>query len=309
MVVVTERAEWTTMAASRPERASNRVVKIASEPASKRPGPVAGGGGRGAARRAKKTRAARGAGRDWRRRLLVHHAPVAFASAVALVILMGLSPFASIGHGDTSFGFDPGYLAPGSDAFVSRLTTATGYVATGLLALTLLVGPVNLLLRRRNPVSSYLRRDLGAWTAIFSAIHVIVGFQVRGGGAFGFLDFFFADGRPLTDSFGLGNWTGLAALVVVVGLLVISTDRYIRELRAERWKNLQRLNYTLFVLVVLHAVFYGALRRPGSPFTLLLISIVIAVLVGQAVGIWLYRRRRSARRTSGSSARWTTASR
>ena len=38
---------------------------------------------------------------------------------------------------------------------------ATGYVATGLLALTLLVGPANLLLRRRNPISSYLRRDAG----------------------------------------------------------------------------------------------------------------------------------------------------
>lgn len=45
---------------------------------------------------------------------------------------------------------------------------ATGYVALGLLAFTLLIGPANLLLRRRNPVSNYLRRDAGAWTAISS---------------------------------------------------------------------------------------------------------------------------------------------
>src|SRR5438270_8452590 len=45
-----------------------------------------------------------------------------------------------------------------------RLTVATGYVAIGLLALTLLVGPANLLFRRRNSVSSYLRRDAGMWT-------------------------------------------------------------------------------------------------------------------------------------------------
>jgi hypothetical protein len=36
-------------------------------------------------------------------------------------------------------------------SFERRLTTATGYVALGLLALTLLIGPVNLLLRRRIP--------------------------------------------------------------------------------------------------------------------------------------------------------------
>lgn len=52
--------------------------------------------------------------------------------------------------------------------FDKRLTVATGYVATGPLGLTLLIGPANLLLRRRNPISSYLRRDVGMWTAGFS---------------------------------------------------------------------------------------------------------------------------------------------
>jgi sulfoxide reductase heme-binding subunit YedZ len=221
-----------------------------------------------------------GTGRDWRRRLLLHHVPIALASALALVLFMGVAPFAR-------------HRGIFSGAFsMSLCTIATGYVALALLGLTLLIGPANLLLRRRNPVSSYLRRDLGTWTALFSVVHVIVGFQVRGGGgSFGFVDYFLVDGRPLTNSFGLGNWTGLAALVIVVGLLAISTNRSVRELKAERWKNLQRLNYTLFALVVLHAIFYGALRRPTSPFTVLLILTFIAVLVGQAVGIWLYRRR------------------
>jgi sulfoxide reductase heme-binding subunit YedZ len=235
-----------------------------------------------------------GADRRWRRRVLVHHVPIAVGSAAALVLFMGLPPFTNSGHEDISLRFEPGNLVPGSHAFVSRLTVASGYVGVGLLALTLLIGPANLLLRRRNPVSSYLRRDLGTWTAVFSVVHVIVGFRVRGGDSiFSFLDYFFADGRVLTDSFGLGNWTGLAALVIVVGLLAISTNRSVRELKAARWKNLQRLNYTLFVLVILHAVFYGALRRPASPFTLLLIFIVIAVLGGQAIGIYLWRRRSS----------------
>ena len=47
---------------------------------------------------------------------------------------------------------DGGMDMAGDRAFVQRFTVATGYVATGLLAFTLLVGAANLLLRRRNPL-------------------------------------------------------------------------------------------------------------------------------------------------------------
>jgi sulfoxide reductase heme-binding subunit YedZ len=181
-------------------------------------------------------------------------------------------------------------------SFWRRLTTATGYVALGLLALTLLIGPANLLLRRRNPVSSYLRRDVGAWTALFSGVHVIPALWVHGTGQIrDFLHFFVVDGSPLRNSFGLGNWTGLAALVIVAGLLALSSDAVLRKLKAKNWKRLQRLNYVLFALVIAHAFFYGALLRETSPYTILLGLVVIAVAVGQGVGIWLFRRRYSRR--------------
>lgn len=177
---------------------------------------------------------------------------------------------------------------------MARFTTATGYLGLGLLALTLLVGPANLLLRKRNSISSYVRRDMGTWTAIVSVVHVIVGFQVHGPPASlgeRMLRYFFAaDGSPLTNAFGLGNWTGLAATVIVVGLLGISSDFALRKLKAGPWKWLQRLNYALFALVIAHAVYYGALLRVTSPSTLLLGLSVIAVFVGQAVGVWLWRR-------------------
>jgi sulfoxide reductase heme-binding subunit YedZ len=38
---------------------------------------------------------------------------------------------------------------------------ATAYVSLALLAATLVTGPINLLRRRPNPVSTDLRRDLG----------------------------------------------------------------------------------------------------------------------------------------------------
>jgi len=134
-------------------------------------------------------------------------------------------------------------------SFVRRFTTATGYVALVLLALTLLIGPANLLLRRRNPVSGYLRRDVGAWTAVVSFVHVVVSLRVHGSGQIrDFLDFFVADGSPLRNSFGLANWTGLAGLVIVAGLLALSSDAALKKLRAKNWKRLQRLNYALFAL-------------------------------------------------------------
>jgi sulfoxide reductase heme-binding subunit YedZ len=182
---------------------------------------------------------------------------------------------------------------PDGRRFAQRLTVSTGYVATGLLAFTLLVGPANLMLRRRTPISSYLRRDAGMWTAVFTVVHVIYGSLLHSGGEpAAFLRYFFAaDGSPLLNSFGLGNWTGLAALVIVAGLLALSSDIALRKLKAGPWKWLQRLNYALFALVVLHALFYGALLRATSPFTLLLGLSVLAVFVGQAAGIWLWRRR------------------
>jgi DMSO/TMAO reductase YedYZ heme-binding membrane subunit len=192
-----------------------------------------------------------------------------------------------------------------SDSFLGLsmrgFTVATGYVATGLLALTLLIGPANLLLRRRNPVSGYLRRDVGTWTAIFSVVHVIYGLEPQGGRILNNAVnvYFVGDGGPLTNSFGLGNWTGLAALVIVVGLLALSSDAALRKLKAKKWKRLQRLNYALFALVIAHAFFYGALLRTDSPYTLLLLLSVIAVFVGQTVGIRLYRQR-YARRTAES---------
>jgi sulfoxide reductase heme-binding subunit YedZ len=221
-----------------------------------------------------------GSGRDLRRRLLLHHLPLAVASTLGLVVLVGLRP----GRG----GRFP----------ISRLASPTGDVALVLLAVTLLIGPANLLLRRRNPINCYLRRDVGTWTAIWSIIHVIIGFQAHIAGAFSFVKYFIADGKPLANSFGWANWTGLAATVIVVFLLVISTDRYLRELKAKIRKDLQRLNYTLFALVVLHAVFYGALDRMTSPFTRILLVTVVMVLLGQVVGIWLWRRRHS--RTAAS---------
>src|SRR6266496_5998014 len=72
-----------------------------------------------------------GAGRALRRRLLVHHVPLALASAAGLLMLLRLRP------SDSTFS-------------VAQLASPTGDVALVLLALTLLIGPASLVLRRRS---------------------------------------------------------------------------------------------------------------------------------------------------------------
>ncbi len=259
---------------------------------------------------------------DLRRRLLVHHLPLAVVSAAVLLLFMSLPAFLdSSSAGDVSSGPFPKAQPQGMQGtthgggqpmthgdsqgqptnmpmpggpgpttatrnFLEQLSISTGYLALGFVGLTLLLGSLNLLLRRRNPVSSYLRRDIGMWAAAAIVAHVILGVRSMG---INFYYFFIDEGRPRVNSFGWGNWTGLVALVIVVGLLTISTDRSLRELKAKRWKSLQRLNYVLFAMSVLHAFFYGALLRATSPFTLVLFFIVGAVFAAQASGIWLWR--------------------
>jgi sulfoxide reductase heme-binding subunit YedZ len=223
------------------------------------------------------------------RRSLLHQASLVLAVAVVLTALVVLVLVITLPVGAAMLEM------MGGRGVTQRFVRATGYVALGLLALTLLIGPMNLLLGKSNPVSSYLRRDLGMWTVIFSVIHVIPGLQLHGGPPGQFADvlhyFFTRGGTPLLNSFGLANWTGLAALVIAVGLLTISSNYALRKLKARAWKRLQRLNYVLFALVILHAFFYGALLRMESPYTLLLGLSVAIVLVGQAVGVWLWQRR------------------
>jgi sulfoxide reductase heme-binding subunit YedZ len=213
-------------------------------------------------------------------------------------------------HGaeEAAIGSDAGTRAADerSDGIRSRtfqqFTVASGYLAVVLLAVTLLLGPANLVLQRRNPISTYLRRDVGIWTAAFSVVHVIAAamIHVSHGSDLGaaVLHFFVAeDGALLTNSFGLGNWTGLAAVAIVLVLLATSSDVALKTLKAKPWKWLQRLTYAVFALVILHAFFYGALLRMNSPFTRLLILSVILVAAGQGLGVWLWRRRNHATKT------------
>ena len=184
------------------------------------------------------------------------------------------------------------------------LTIAFGYNALGLVAVTLLLGPLKLWRQRqhgravRNPVNIYLRRDLGIWAGITGGLHVWYGLKVY------FPNqplFFFL--RPTTDGtytlqtnlFGLSNWAGAVATLLLVLLVMLSFDLLLRRLGGKRWKNLQRLNYFLFGLIVLHTFGYHSVVNRESVFTFGVIACIGLVMVAQGAGIYFYRSYRPGR--------------
>lgn len=175
---------------------------------------------------------------------------------------------------------------------VHSLTIGTAYVALAQLAATLLIGPWQMLRRRgRNGANINLRRDIGIWAGLVGTAHVVFGFQVHMGG--NILHYFFRPDSwlPQINVFGAANVLGLGATIVLLLLLVLSNDLSLRTLKGRRWKAIQRFNYALFGLVLLHT--FGYQFEVGRMWLLPAASIALAavVLVAQAIGYRYYRAR------------------
>jgi sulfoxide reductase heme-binding subunit YedZ len=187
--------------------------------------------------------------------------------------------FASIATGAAFF------VALGSKHPLFWLSMATAYGSLALLALSLMIGPWNRLRGRPNPVSGYLRRDIGIWAGVLGIVHVIAGLQVHYYGKF-WLYFV-----PLEASrigqwavFGLANYVGLGATLVLLLLLSLSNDASLRSLGAGRWKSLQRWNYAGALLVVAHGVVYQIMEKRTVGFVVVFAVIVLLALAMQFAG-------------------------
>jgi len=211
------------------------------------------------------------------RRFVRHHLVIALATGLALI---------------------GAYALVSSKNPVFRWSMATGYVGLGLLALTLVTGPLNVLRRLPNPVSTDLRRDLGIWAGILAIAHFLVGWQVHM--KHRYLYWLrevkeTGDIRPRTDLFGFANFTGLAAVLVTMLLLALSNDYLLRKLGSRRWKQLQRWNYALFALTLAHSVAYQVVEKRKLPFVAVLALLSVAAALVQCAG---YARRSRRRQTA-----------
>jgi len=177
-------------------------------------------------------------------------------------------------------------LAPRGPLF--WLSMASAYASLVLLALSLMIGPWNRLRGRPNPVSGFLRRDIGIWAGVLGIVHVIAGLQVHFGGKF-WLYFLRPPDAAYTfplrvDPFGLTNYAGLGATLILLLLLSLSNNAALRSLGAKRWKSLQRWNYAGALLVVAHGAVYQVLEKRSAGFVAAFAAIVLLALSMQFAG-------------------------
>jgi sulfoxide reductase heme-binding subunit YedZ len=171
---------------------------------------------------------------------------------------------------------------------------ATAYVALLLLAVTLLIGPLDVLRRGRHPLSTDFRRDAGIWAGAVSLLHFAVGWQVHMKQRYLYWFRERVPGGSLVprfDLFGFANYSGLLAVVLVALLVALSSDRALRRLGALRWKRWQRANYPLMALVAVHGAAYQLSERRHLPWILGASLIVTSVAVAQWAGAQAFRAR------------------
>lgn len=187
------------------------------------------------------------------------------------------------------------YYAVESPDAKYKWSMSTAYVSLLLLGLTLLTGPLNVLRRQRNPVSTDLRRDIGIWSGLVGLAHVAIGWQVHMGNM---LLYFFEENKLTkelslrSDLFGFANYVGLAGGLILGMLLALSNDLSLRILKAPRWKYWQRWNYLFYGLVVVHGISYQVIESRKLPYPLLLAALILPVLFIQFRGFTYYRKNR-----------------
>lgn len=214
---------------------------------------------------------------------------------------LGLFVFTLLGIGAT-------YLYEPTSQLNDIIAVGTGYVSLVLLVVTLAIGTLNLVLKRKNPVNVNFRRDAGIWCGITGVIHALVSFTLYNSG--NILAYFLtksSDGTYSAD-FNLNatsNLVGVLALVVMLALLLTSNNLSMRYLKGKSWKFVQRFNYLLFILTVAHTVGYLVLNLRESFFTFFLIALVIFTIIAQVVGIMITLRRENVQGSEASSSQLT----
>lgn len=177
-----------------------------------------------------------------------------------------------------------------------RVSLSLAYLSLAGFSATLSLGALNLVRKRPNPVSFDLRRDFGIWTALLAVGHTAVGLTVHLQGRMHLYFLAPADQRlpgPLRlDGFGLANHAGLLAVLLLVGLALISRDAWLSRLGTSAWKRWQRLVYLAAGLTVCHGLGYIVIEGRARPLVLVFLGLVGLALVAQSAGLFLTRQQR-----------------
>ena len=172
---------------------------------------------------------------------------------------------------------------------ITFITQATGYISIIILSISLIIGTVNILLKIKNPISTYLRRDISIIGGILAVIHSIAGLFVhlRGNNWQYFMNKTEYGYSIRTDNFGLANYTGLISALIIVLLLITSNDYLLKKLNSTNWKNIQRLSYLMFILAIIHCFYYRIVKEHLNLIYSFYIPLFIIVLTFQMIGMRL----------------------
>lgn len=203
-------------------------------------------------------------------RLLKHYLPVIISS-----VILG-----AVFH----------FIWPKKD-WITLVADVSGYIAIVVIAVTLIIGPLNILLNRNNPVSSYFRRDIGISGGILGVIHSITGLFVhlRGNMWQYFTEKTGTGYKIRLDDFGIANYTGLMSALLILVLLATSNNYLFLKLKVAQWKNIQRLSYLMVILAFVHIVYYR-LNNLGLVYSFYL-PMVAVILAFQAFGFITIKRK------------------
>lgn len=179
-------------------------------------------------------------------------------------------------------------LVPGRTR-LERASMVTGYLGLILIAISLAIGPLNILRAASNPPSINLRRDTGIFAGFIAIAHVIFGLQVHLGGEFVRYFLEITTGLGVSgirlDAFGIANHFGLLAALIIILLLSISNNLSLRKLGPRRWKRIQRWSYAGAILVVGHALLYQVVERRQVAFIAGVLIVCGVVLYLQLWGV------------------------
>lgn len=207
-------------------------------------------------------------------RLKNHYIPL-----ISVVIIAGLFFYIKRSNRDT----------------ITFIAQATGYISITILTVSLILGSINLLLKYKNPVSTYFRRDISVVGGSLAIIHSITGLFVhlRGKTWLYFLNKTDHGYSIRLDNFGLANYTGLVSSFIILLLLVTSNDYILKKLKPHNWKNIQRLSYLMFIISLIHCYLYRIGKKDLNVLYWFYIPLFVIVLIFQITGISLRLTRNS----------------
>lgn len=187
-----------------------------------------------------------------------------------------------------------------------RWNRAAADASVMLLAFTMAIGPAIRLWPKLRPIIPF-RREAGIYAVLLAGIHTAI--ILDGWVAWDFARLFGFELHPnlgryvmVQHGFGLANAIGILALGYGLVLLATSSDRAVRSLGAPVWKFLQGAAIVLWVLVVVHTLYFLFMHfldfhRPTPepnplrwPFTVLVIS-VFTLRCAAFIETWRLRRK------------------